>query len=821
MDKVQFYPNERVDLDDMQDATSTNIVSDEARQNKVFVLPEGRLSGAIAATEARLLDGFNAVAITPLSNKQVEIFRGSGFFKFFEDTTLTHAILVGDEGPASQIVDMSGEGDGTYHIYARFVFLPGVFSNRVFWNPSGAPAREFLDNVATRQAASWEATHVASSASPPGNGEYVRIHTVIIAGGSIATVQDNRHFFFEGSASAFDGPYNTEWGDGANDRDTNRDTYGIKDVHQFVQAFRRQMDDVIGASGWYKAAPTSLTTTKQKIDHFVTVDQPGGAAGDYTDLAAAFTALNAADGGTILMREGTYPITVALSASKKINIIAVEHDVILENQLNAATILLTYAAGSDGSLLSGVTISDHATLSSEFAILMSSDRVQVSQCNISGTISIAGQDALFSQCEIKDSLTNTYTAQGIIVSGAAPRVQFDKCDIDGRNNSRPNMISVTSVTLVGQLKGDIEFVDCKLRQSVINQKFFECDTANVDICFRRVSGLLSTPTINRPSFVFSNGNHISFVDGYLAIETTGDDWKAPLLKYDVAGSADKRLDIDGLTIDFDNEVPTFTVSEADVPMYLSGTTINIAGLHCINIRLPNTTEATMTRFINLNPVGEGHIVLDRCRFRAISSAGSGLINMAVLGQANGLTGAGSIHLDQCHFDGQDKTYRNLSDGGSVIWFDGDVSNVSVSSCQFQGGTWYNVLRVDTGMICTGNVFLFTSTVNPDIDRIVYCNAPSGEGIDGYIIYANNHIVTADTTNPTVDLQGPSPAQVQRVQVVGNSVVNLEDSSPPTASIALVEILNLTAYANNVDNGMTATNVTNAVPAIFGNENIVA
>jgi hypothetical protein len=182
--------------------------------------------------------------------------QGSGIFPYLDGSNLKFGILAGDQNPASQILDYSSEPNGTYAVYVRSRYNPATIQNRVFWNPGGSPAREYVDNVATRDIATWEVLSQDSAASPPGSGEWVKIYEITVVANLITAVTEFRHFFYEGSANPTDA-YAHEWGDGANDRDDDRTLSPVTDAHRHAQMLRRQVSDIIGLGGAHKAVTES------------------------------------------------------------------------------------------------------------------------------------------------------------------------------------------------------------------------------------------------------------------------------------------------------------------------------------------------------------------------------------------------------------------------------------------------------------------------------------------------------------------------------------------------------------------------------------
>ena len=240
MDYAKFYANERVGLPDFEDATGKLVLLDQIRKTVVLELPTGRDTGQ-AATSMRILEGFLA---TIASSTTVLLATGKAILRWLDGSTVRHGVVLGDQSPSSYTLDFSAASPGTYAIYVRFVYSSSDQQNRVFWNPAASPPAEEIDNVATRETATWEATFQDSALSPPGNGEWMKVWEVdVIAGPTVNAVTDMRHFYFEGDA--YGAGFAHEWGDGANDRSASRHTYPIADWHLFGQMVRRQLKDII------------------------------------------------------------------------------------------------------------------------------------------------------------------------------------------------------------------------------------------------------------------------------------------------------------------------------------------------------------------------------------------------------------------------------------------------------------------------------------------------------------------------------------------------------------------------------------------------
>jgi hypothetical protein len=254
---VKWHSDERVDIDDMEQATSILDLWESVRSNRVFHMPEGRNSGTVA-TEARILSGFNIDLVNDASvggNGYCRLNRGGGFFKVVKEGETKLGMLVGDEGQTSQTLDFTAKAPGsTQAVWIRANFQDSSSENRVFWNSS--TTAEYVDYVATREEVTWE-YNIRLWADPSPGDEWVKVWKVpIVAGPAIGTIVDYRHFYFEGDAA---GSYAQEWGSGSGDRSSNRALYGIQDLHNFVSAIRRQMSLMIDGSSWWTTPAIHLS----------------------------------------------------------------------------------------------------------------------------------------------------------------------------------------------------------------------------------------------------------------------------------------------------------------------------------------------------------------------------------------------------------------------------------------------------------------------------------------------------------------------------------------------------------------------------------
>lgn len=261
MDLIRWRANERVGLPD-QDAMSDLVLEAMVRKNRDLVLPD--------TVAPKVFGGFGLSGYTPLGTVgTATLAYGRAIMKLQKDQTLSHGFFLGLQSPASYLLDFTAAGNDTYNVYVRAVYSDADFENRVFWN--AGTTSEYIDYTATRRRVTWEVTYQSSGAASPGS-EWMLVWQITVAANLITAVTDKRDFYFEGDPSS----YSHQWGDGTNDRNSDRAQYGVKDRWTWDQALRRQIADIIGSGGptqWWLDAPISLTALN--TEHY----GPGGSEG--------------------------------------------------------------------------------------------------------------------------------------------------------------------------------------------------------------------------------------------------------------------------------------------------------------------------------------------------------------------------------------------------------------------------------------------------------------------------------------------------------------------------------------------------------------
>jgi len=301
---VRWHADERVDLPDADQIAGEMELLESARQARCLLLPTGRTTG-YAATSARIFGGFD---VSNVVGGTCDLSRGTGLLPVLRDGDIVWATVTGEEGEATQAIDLSAQPDDTYAIYVRAVYSDGSQENRVHWDDTGS--EEVVLFVNTREHLSWEWTYRSTSASAPSGGDWVKAWELTVATAVITVQADCRHFFFEGDGSSAVSQWGHEWGDGANDRNVDRALYGVGDLHRFSMLVRRQLADIIGVS-WYTEAPTDLTTVERELgilqngfhDHFHYKPTAESEVVDPGDWPAWEAVLGGAPGGTFTMKE--------------------------------------------------------------------------------------------------------------------------------------------------------------------------------------------------------------------------------------------------------------------------------------------------------------------------------------------------------------------------------------------------------------------------------------------------------------------------------------------------------------------------------------
>lgn len=245
-DQVRYEAGERLDKPDVE-AAQLNARSDIRAHVQTLV------TGTATGPNAQPILGGWSCSIFGGANQYLNVNAGTAFLsEILADGTNEYGVAAGvTTTTAAQVLDFTGRPDGAYTVYIRFSHAAGELGTRVFWN--AGTAQEDLQAINTRQVARW--TPRAELGGVPPAADYVAIATVTSTAGALSALVMIRNLMFEGQEAA--GPvYTAGWGDGVNDRNVDRGTYGLTHLFGWAQAVIRQIKDIIGAAnGWYDAIP--------------------------------------------------------------------------------------------------------------------------------------------------------------------------------------------------------------------------------------------------------------------------------------------------------------------------------------------------------------------------------------------------------------------------------------------------------------------------------------------------------------------------------------------------------------------------------------
>lgn len=231
-DVVRFESNERVDLADLLAAVDDTLRANARDWGTNFLAdPTGDRSW--------ILSGFETDA--PLVT-QVRVTKGRAILGQREGGRTFFGALA-SEGDATRIIDIGSFSAGTYGVYVRFELLDGESSSRAFWDPTGDGA-EITQTIPTRRLANWS---IRVELSTPG-AEWLRVASVVIdATPEVTGVTDLRDLYFEGTVNdTYESGWSSEGGGVADDRNSDRQQYGVTDLHTFTQAMRQCLEDIKG-----------------------------------------------------------------------------------------------------------------------------------------------------------------------------------------------------------------------------------------------------------------------------------------------------------------------------------------------------------------------------------------------------------------------------------------------------------------------------------------------------------------------------------------------------------------------------------------------
>lgn len=227
-DTLRVQPNERIDIDDFRRAARDGLVDSFSELGNQFICNPTSYSKSV-------LSGF---AMTNPTGSQLKVTRGRAILHQRYGGTVVKSLLT-TSGDESKTIDLSTYPNNTYGIYIRFEAVPGEPEGRVFWNPTGTGS-EYTQTMETRYVAGWS---LRIESSNPGE-EWLQIGTVLKPG---MVITDQRDLYFEGVVSSnYASGWSSEGGGESTDRNADRASYGVGDLHTFAAATRQCIEDVKG-----------------------------------------------------------------------------------------------------------------------------------------------------------------------------------------------------------------------------------------------------------------------------------------------------------------------------------------------------------------------------------------------------------------------------------------------------------------------------------------------------------------------------------------------------------------------------------------------
>lgn len=227
VDILRVESNERVDITDFEFISKSVQAHERQMVDNFFCDP--------ARTRKWVVSGFG---MSNPAAKQLQVTKGKAILGARLESNVEYGMLT-TEGDATLTVDLNSYSPGTYGIYIRFEQIAGEAQSRIFWNPSGAGS-EYAQSINTRLTAAWSLRVEATS---PGS-DWLKIGEVDQA---TMAITDQREFYFEGAVvDTYESGWSTDGGGSANDRNSDRATYGVTDLQMMLAALRQGVEDVKG-----------------------------------------------------------------------------------------------------------------------------------------------------------------------------------------------------------------------------------------------------------------------------------------------------------------------------------------------------------------------------------------------------------------------------------------------------------------------------------------------------------------------------------------------------------------------------------------------
>lgn len=262
-DKVNWQGNQRADLGDIR------VQQDNDRTNQRAMLRHILFDGPQSTAMLRILGGFDVTATAPATSSVIVAYGSAIGPERQADNSLDHGEVFGRDTVTQRILDFAALGAATYGIFLRLSLDPGSPGARVFYNPD--TDNEFGQTIDVFQSHDWDVTIAVTS---PG-AEWQQIAEVVWNGATVSSgnITGMRSLFFEGDE---DNAYANTWGDGANDRDSDRATYGIKGLFDFVAAMRRKIEEIQNDTLFTRWWDLPLISLREVNDHVNETANPHG-----------------------------------------------------------------------------------------------------------------------------------------------------------------------------------------------------------------------------------------------------------------------------------------------------------------------------------------------------------------------------------------------------------------------------------------------------------------------------------------------------------------------------------------------------------------
>jgi len=225
----------------------------------VLMLGEGVDAGGGTNARGYVISGFT---ITNPTGTVISVTNGTAIVGYRDSRGLQYGCVIGTDTSASRSLDIGAYSNATYGVWIRGVYKQTDNAVRKFWDPLAATPTEVSRSVYTRYTEDWALALEVSSPGP----EWVRVGTVTKVGATLTPSTAGKDLFFEGASESLWSP-TADWGS-TDDRNNNRNTYGLRGFRQFVRAVQAQLDAIIGANWW--SALTSIqsltTLTSGKLE---------------------------------------------------------------------------------------------------------------------------------------------------------------------------------------------------------------------------------------------------------------------------------------------------------------------------------------------------------------------------------------------------------------------------------------------------------------------------------------------------------------------------------------------------------------------------